>query len=325
MAKRPQTINLWRTIAPNISSGTLSTLFIECSWPSGRPDSHLYGHLTPEHLHDELVALATEVVKHRRHVLTIGTTTVPSMPTSLAAPLSGPTPVPVPVSAPIVNLNHNADSVTTLPSRSSSPTHSTRASLKRGASSFFNLLSPNKGHKRKSSEALNGNGNGNVSGSKGWSKQAKTDHLSPSLPAHPQPQPHRPASPTTTCTTNDSESIPNTAAVPTVDVPAQPSLPADESINGVLQGLKVYVMHCKEDVEGRYPGRPIGHVISAQVRALVESSGLGCEVLHADQGMRIGEYLLRSLFAVYRVMCRKRPWLMKTSFDSSSDLSCHSV
>lgn len=84
-------------------------------------------------------------------------------------------------------------------------------------------------------------------------------------------------------------------------------------------------MHCKEDVEGRYPGRPIGHVISAQVKALVESSGLGCEVLHADQGMRIGEYLLRSVFAVYRVMCRRRPWLMKTSFDSSSDLSCRSV
>lgn len=48
-------------------------------------------------------------------------------------------------------------------------------------------------------------------------------------------------------------------------------------------------MHCKEDVECQYLGRPIGHVISGQVRELVEGSGLGCEVLHADQGMRIGE------------------------------------
>ncbi|KAL0071648.1 3',5'-cyclic-nucleotide phosphodiesterase pde1 [Marasmius tenuissimus] len=39
----------------------LSTIFIECSWPSGRSDDSLYGHLSPEHLKNELVALATEV------------------------------------------------------------------------------------------------------------------------------------------------------------------------------------------------------------------------------------------------------------------------
>ncbi|KAF4614635.1 hypothetical protein D9613_002839 [Agrocybe pediades] len=61
----PQTVNVWRAAAPKIPE-LLSAIFIECSWPSGRPDDLLFGHLTPEHLGDELVSLATEVVKFRR-------------------------------------------------------------------------------------------------------------------------------------------------------------------------------------------------------------------------------------------------------------------
>jgi len=60
----PQTINVWRAAAPKIPE-TLSTIFIECSWPSGRKDDLLFGHLTPEHLGNELIALATEVVRFR--------------------------------------------------------------------------------------------------------------------------------------------------------------------------------------------------------------------------------------------------------------------
>ncbi|KAJ3983636.1 cAMP phosphodiesterases class-II-domain-containing protein [Lentinula detonsa] len=61
----PKIINVWRKAAPMIPN-TLSTIFIECSWPSGRPDDMLHGHLTPEHLRDELIALATEVYHFRR-------------------------------------------------------------------------------------------------------------------------------------------------------------------------------------------------------------------------------------------------------------------
>ena len=64
MAEKPQTINVWRAAAPKIPD-TLSSIFIECSWPSGREDETLYGHLTPEHLVDELTTLAGEVVKFR--------------------------------------------------------------------------------------------------------------------------------------------------------------------------------------------------------------------------------------------------------------------
>ncbi|CAA7270178.1 unnamed protein product [Cyclocybe aegerita] len=60
----PRTINVWRIAAPKIPE-TLSSIFIECSWPSGRKDDLLFGHLTPEHLGNELATLASEVVKHR--------------------------------------------------------------------------------------------------------------------------------------------------------------------------------------------------------------------------------------------------------------------
>ncbi|KAF8078162.1 cyclic-AMP phosphodiesterase [Lyophyllum atratum] len=65
VAVRPQTINVWRAAAPKIPQ-KLSAIFIECSWPSGRSDATLYGHLSPEHLVNELIALATEVVKFRK-------------------------------------------------------------------------------------------------------------------------------------------------------------------------------------------------------------------------------------------------------------------
>ncbi|KAJ7090210.1 cAMP phosphodiesterases class-II-domain-containing protein [Mycena belliarum] len=60
----PKTINVWRVAAPKIP-GSLSTIFIECSWPSSRSDDMLYGHLKPEHLVHELEVLALEVAKVR--------------------------------------------------------------------------------------------------------------------------------------------------------------------------------------------------------------------------------------------------------------------
>ncbi|KAF9475669.1 cyclic-AMP phosphodiesterase [Pholiota conissans] len=68
LSDKPLTIDIWRVSAPKIPE-SLSTIFIECSWPSGRKDDLLYGHLTPEHLANELTSLATEVVKYR-HTMT---------------------------------------------------------------------------------------------------------------------------------------------------------------------------------------------------------------------------------------------------------------
>jgi cAMP phosphodiesterase len=65
LTSSPLNIDIWRAAAPKISK-SLKAVFIECSWPSGRTDDTLYGHLTPEHLVAELVILGKEVVKHRK-------------------------------------------------------------------------------------------------------------------------------------------------------------------------------------------------------------------------------------------------------------------
>lgn len=67
VSKQPRNINVWRAAAAKIPE-TLSAIFIECSWLSGRPTAALFGHLTPEHLVEELEVLATEVVKVRSSV-----------------------------------------------------------------------------------------------------------------------------------------------------------------------------------------------------------------------------------------------------------------
>jgi cAMP phosphodiesterase len=63
-SSKPKNIAVWRAAASKIPA-TLSAIFIECSWPSGRPDELLYGHLSPEHLVDELAILAEQVVAAR--------------------------------------------------------------------------------------------------------------------------------------------------------------------------------------------------------------------------------------------------------------------
>lgn len=65
LSTNPRTVNVWRAAATKIPL-TLSTVFIECSWPSGRTDDSLYGHLSPSHLAEELTTLATEVVMARK-------------------------------------------------------------------------------------------------------------------------------------------------------------------------------------------------------------------------------------------------------------------
>lgn len=77
LAPVPRTIDIWRAVAPKIPN-SLKAIFIECSWPSGRTDDTLYGHLTPEHLVAELVALAKEVVKYRKTELALKTSTRPA-------------------------------------------------------------------------------------------------------------------------------------------------------------------------------------------------------------------------------------------------------
>jgi 3',5'-cyclic-nucleotide phosphodiesterase len=49
---------LWTRLAPLVRDGALRGMFLEVSYPDGRPDDQLYGHLTPAWLLHELRALA---------------------------------------------------------------------------------------------------------------------------------------------------------------------------------------------------------------------------------------------------------------------------
>jgi 3',5'-cyclic-nucleotide phosphodiesterase len=58
-----------------------------------------------------------------------------------------------------------------------------------------------------------------------------------------------------------------------------------DALHGALEGVKVYIMHCKEQFSTE---RPINHVIGDQCRELLAPHQLGVELLTADQGMKIG-------------------------------------
>ncbi|KIK95855.1 hypothetical protein PAXRUDRAFT_350984 [Paxillus rubicundulus Ve08.2h10] len=143
IAIQPRNITVWRAAAPKIPHD-LSAVFIECSYPTGRPNELLWGHLSPDHVVQEMISLATEVVLARR-----------------------------------------------LP----------------GAG---DRLRPR--------------------------KKQKGNPLAP------------------------------------------------EALHGALNGLRVYIMHCKENFNTE---RPINHVIGDQCRELLAPHNLGLELLTADQGMKI--------------------------------------
>ncbi|KAI0637252.1 cAMP phosphodiesterases class-II-domain-containing protein [Trametes polyzona] len=71
VSAHPQNAELWRAAAPKIPHA-LAGIFIECSWPAGRAESVLYGHLSPPHLVDELTVLAREVVASRERARASG-------------------------------------------------------------------------------------------------------------------------------------------------------------------------------------------------------------------------------------------------------------
>lgn len=167
ISSKPQTINVWKVAAPKIPH-TLTSIFLECSWTSDRPDNLLFGHLNPMHLVDELVALALEVYKVKNNLQSA----------SVVVTEGGTGP-------------------------------DTRA------------------RKRKKLNPI--------------------------------------------------------------------SL---DSLRGMLDGVTIYIMHCKSDVGGKYDG-PINQVIGAEVRALVEKKGLGVEIVVLEQGTRIREFYSPVLVSSY--------------------------
>lgn len=56
---------LWGRVAPLVRDRTLRAIFVETSYPDGRPDRRLFGHLTPSWLSRELRQLADRVAPGR--------------------------------------------------------------------------------------------------------------------------------------------------------------------------------------------------------------------------------------------------------------------
>lgn len=57
----PRNLLIWQEAAPKIAAGTLSAIFIECSYDDSQSNDRLYGHLKPIFVMEEMEALANEV------------------------------------------------------------------------------------------------------------------------------------------------------------------------------------------------------------------------------------------------------------------------
>ena len=180
----PRISNVWSAAAPKFVSGELSAVFIECSWPSGRPDDKMFGHLTPEHLVAELQVLANFVSKHR-------------------------------------NLSNNYPASTNPRVTSISP------------------------RRRSSSSA-----------------SPERKRLKQSVDEDPSEGGRRPV------------------------------------LQNALSGLRVYIIHCKEELTRQDNTKPINQVISNQVRELVNKLELGVEIVAAEQGSLIREFYIHSFPAL---------------------------
>ena len=65
VSKAPRNRQVWSHAAERFAEGRLNAIFLECSFPRNHPTEFLYGHLSVEHLFDELRVLAQMVKRYR--------------------------------------------------------------------------------------------------------------------------------------------------------------------------------------------------------------------------------------------------------------------
>jgi cAMP phosphodiesterase len=70
---------------------------------------------------------------------------------------------------------------------------------------------------------------------------------------------------------------------------------ASEDLRGSLEGLRVYIIHCKDSMDSRPDAKPIRELILEQVRKAVEPKELGVEIFSAVQGNIISKLFLVAL------------------------------
>jgi cAMP phosphodiesterase len=84
-----------------------------------------------------------------------------------------------------------------------------------------------------------------------------------------------------------TNSIPDSAACPPPNKKQRldPNL-TNGVLKGVLAGVKVYIMHCKDSLDSS-SAKPMREVIVEQIRELLEEKELGVEVIAVRQGMSL--------------------------------------
>ena len=70
VSSTPRNRIVWVAAASKIVTGKLGHIFLECSYRKGRNTEELFGHLSPEHVRDEMKTLAKEVTRVRRDINT---------------------------------------------------------------------------------------------------------------------------------------------------------------------------------------------------------------------------------------------------------------
>ncbi|SCZ96438.1 BZ3500_MvSof-1268-A1-R1_Chr8-2g10193 [Microbotryum saponariae] len=65
ISKRPLNLAVCKVAAPRVVAGKLSTIFLECSYPTSQPTDKLWGHLSPPFMMEELLVLRDQVVQYR--------------------------------------------------------------------------------------------------------------------------------------------------------------------------------------------------------------------------------------------------------------------
>ncbi|PWN35848.1 uncharacterized protein FA14DRAFT_160837 [Meira miltonrushii] len=66
VSQSPRNGRIWTHAGQRFAEGKLNTIFLECSFPASHPTEFLYGHLSVEHVFDELDTLARVVVAERK-------------------------------------------------------------------------------------------------------------------------------------------------------------------------------------------------------------------------------------------------------------------
>jgi hypothetical protein len=64
---------------------------------------------------------------------------------------------------------------------------------------------------------------------------------------------------------------------------------SNKELEGVLDGVRLVVIHCKDSMEPLPPGMSIRDVILDEIRGLLDEARLGISVIAATQGARLGE------------------------------------